>query len=120
MIESLPRVMIRYTMAAAKKIHSTDVVEELLRRDGHEDDAVRHLVLHQRVVGDHPAADAAGGEDVAHGEAAQRDRPDLAQAHADVEHPQDVAEEIGVAGQRGDLERDGGARAARSSRARCT
>ena len=67
-----------------------------------------HLVLHERVVGDHPAADAAGREDVAHGQAAERDRRHLAQAHADVEHAQDVAEEVGVAGQRGDLERDGG------------
>ena len=100
--------MIRYTHRRGEEDPQDHVVEELLRRDGHEDDAVRHLVLHQRVVGDHPAADTAGGEDVAHGEAAERDRPHLAQAHADVEHAQDVAEEVGVAGQRGDLERDGG------------
>ncbi len=83
------------------------VVEELLRGDGHEDEAVRHAVLQQGVVGDDPAADSAGREDVAHGEAAEGDREDLVEAQVDVEHAQDVAEQVRVAEERHDLQKDG-------------
>ena len=81
-----------------------DVVEELLRGDRHEDEAVRHVLAAQGVVAHDPAADAAGREDVADGQAAEGDAHHLAQAHANGEHVQQVAEEVGVADQGHDLE----------------
>ena len=86
-----------------------DVVEELLRGDGDEDEPVWDPVLAQRVVGDDPAAHAAGGQDVAHGLAAERDGQHLGAAQSDVEHAEDEAEQSGVRQSRQHLEDDGDA-----------
>ena len=87
--------------------HKHDVGEEVLGGDGDEDQPVRHLAFAQRVVAHHHAGGAAGAEQVAERQAGQHDVHDGAEGQADVEDAQDVAEEIGVAGKRHELDNDG-------------